>query len=206
MARIARCTSFAPRASIKAIGVGVNDWSILERFAADGDFDCFMLAGRYTLLDHTALDTFMPDCARRGIGVLMAAPFNSGILATGARPGATYFYQPAEPEIAARIAPHRGGVRAARRGHRRRGAAVSAGPSRGGERGHRHGQRAGSGGESRALPRVDSGGVLGRDEARRTDRCRRAGACNGLSASRASVASAAGAAAPRAATGATRGR
>ena len=90
--------------AIKAIGVGVNDWGILERFAADGDFDCFMLAGRYTLLDHTALDTFMPDCARRGIGVLMAAPFNSGILATGARPGATYFYREAEPAIAARTA------------------------------------------------------------------------------------------------------
>ena len=90
--------------AIKAIGVGVNDWSILDRFAADGDFDCFMLAGRYTLLDHTALETFMPDCSRRGIGVLMAAPFNSGILATGARPGATYFYRPAEPEIAARVA------------------------------------------------------------------------------------------------------
>jgi D-threo-aldose 1-dehydrogenase len=88
---------------LKAIGVGVNDWSILERFAADGDFDCFMLAGRYTLLDHTALDTFMPDCARRGIGVLMAAPFNSGILATGVRPGATYFYQPAEADIMARV-------------------------------------------------------------------------------------------------------
>ena len=87
MARIARCMSLRAAGSIKAIGVGVNDWSILERFAADGDFDCFMLAGRYTLLDHTALDTFMPDCARRGIGVLMAAPFNSGILATGARAG-----------------------------------------------------------------------------------------------------------------------
>ena len=88
--------------AIKAIGVGVNDWRILERFARDGDFDCFMLAGRYTLLDHTALDTFLPDCTRRGIGVLMAAPFNSGILATGARPGATFFYQEAEPEIMAR--------------------------------------------------------------------------------------------------------
>jgi D-threo-aldose 1-dehydrogenase len=87
---------------IKAIGVGVNDWSILERFASDGNFDCFMLAGRYTLLDHTALDTFLPDCARRNIAVLMAAPFNSGILATGARPGATYFYTAAEPEIVAR--------------------------------------------------------------------------------------------------------
>ncbi|MEP7064071.1 MAG: aldo/keto reductase [Betaproteobacteria bacterium] len=87
---------------IKAIGVGVNDWSILQRFAADGDFDCFMLAGRYTLLDHSALETFLPDCARRNIAVLMAAPFNSGILATGARAGATYFYTPAEPGIVAR--------------------------------------------------------------------------------------------------------
>jgi D-threo-aldose 1-dehydrogenase len=87
---------------IKAFGVGVNDWSILERFAADGDFDCFMLAGRYTLLDHTALATFLPDCRRRGISVLMAAPFNSGILATGATPGATFFYQEADADIVAR--------------------------------------------------------------------------------------------------------
>jgi D-threo-aldose 1-dehydrogenase len=87
---------------IKAFGVGVNDWSILLRFAADGDFDCFMLAGRYTLLDHSALDTFMPDCQRRGISVLMAAPFNSGILATGARAGATFFYVEAEAEIMTR--------------------------------------------------------------------------------------------------------
>lgn len=90
--------------TIKAFGVGVNDWSILLRFAADGDFDCFMLAGRYTLLDHTALATFLPDCERRGISVLMAAPFNSGILATGARAGATFFYVEAEPEIMARTA------------------------------------------------------------------------------------------------------
>ncbi|MBS0321691.1 MAG: aldo/keto reductase [Proteobacteria bacterium] len=90
--------------TIKAIGVGVNDWTILERFAGDGDFDCFMLAGRYTLLDHTALASFLPLCERRGIAVMMAAPFNSGILATGVRPGATYFYQEAEPEVAARVA------------------------------------------------------------------------------------------------------
>lgn len=85
--------------TIKALGVGVNDWNILLSFAADGDFDCFMLAGRYTLLDHTSLHTFMPDCQRRGISVLMAAPFNSGILATGARAGATYFYAEAAPEV-----------------------------------------------------------------------------------------------------------
>ncbi|HWD35128.1 MAG TPA: aldo/keto reductase, partial [Casimicrobiaceae bacterium] len=65
-------------------------------------FDCFMLAGRYTLLDHTALATFMPDCLRRGISVLMAAPFNSGILATGVRPDATYFYTAADATITAR--------------------------------------------------------------------------------------------------------
>ena len=88
--------------TIKAIGVGVNDWAILERFARDGDFDCFMLAGRYTLLDHSSLASFLPDCAKRRIAVLMAAPFNSGILAMGARPGATFFYQAAEPEIVAR--------------------------------------------------------------------------------------------------------
>jgi D-threo-aldose 1-dehydrogenase len=89
--------------AIKAFGVGVNDWGILERFARDGDFDVFMLAGRYTLLDHSAEESFLPMCAERGIGVLMAAPFNSGILATGVIPGATYFYQPAEPEIVARV-------------------------------------------------------------------------------------------------------
>ena len=72
------------------------------RFAADGDFDCFMLAGRYTLLDHTALDRFMPECERRGIAVLMAAPYNSGILATGALAGATFFYTDAPPEIVER--------------------------------------------------------------------------------------------------------
>ena len=83
---------------VRAIGVGVNDWEILLRFAADGDFDCFMLAGRYTLLDHSALATFMPDCERRGISVLMAAPFNSGILATGARDGATFYYVEADSE------------------------------------------------------------------------------------------------------------
>jgi D-threo-aldose 1-dehydrogenase len=84
---------------IKAIGVGVNDWEILLRFAADGDFDCFMLAGRYTLLDHSSIDRFLPECARRGIAVLAAAPYNSGILATGARPGATFFYTEASEEI-----------------------------------------------------------------------------------------------------------
>ncbi|MBL8834697.1 MAG: aldo/keto reductase [Alphaproteobacteria bacterium] len=89
---------------IGAIGVGVNDVDILRRFAADGDFDCFMLAGRYTLLDATALDLLLPECVRRGIAILLAAPYNSGILATGAKPGATFWYTEAPPEIMARVA------------------------------------------------------------------------------------------------------
>lgn len=87
---------------IKAIGVGVNDSRACLDLAARGRFDCFMLAGRYTLLDHTALDEFLPSCAAEGIGVLLAGPFNSGILATGATEGATFFYAPADAGIVER--------------------------------------------------------------------------------------------------------
>ena len=88
---------------VKAIGVGVNDIDILMRCTRDGDFDCFMLAGRYTLLDQTALPELLPECARRGIGILLAGPYNSGILATGAQPGATFWYSEAPPEVMDRV-------------------------------------------------------------------------------------------------------
>ncbi|WP_271899152.1 aldo/keto reductase [Candidatus Phyllobacterium onerii] len=84
---------------IKAIGVGVNDNEILVRFAEAGDFDCFMLAGRYTLLEQTPLDELFPLCERKGISIISAAPFNSGILATGAKAGAKYFYADAPQDI-----------------------------------------------------------------------------------------------------------
>ena len=84
---------------IKAIGVGVNDPGILCRFAEAGRFDLFMLAGRYTLLEQTPLDDLLPLCSRQGIAIAIAAPFNSGILVTGARDGAKYFYADAPPEI-----------------------------------------------------------------------------------------------------------
>ena len=153
--------------AIKAFGVGVNDWSILLRFAADGDFDCFMLAGRYTLLDHTALDTFMPDCERRGISVLMAAPFNSGILATGARPGATYFYTGADAEIV--------GAHAAASRRSARGTASRSPPPRCSFRSRIRSSPASSRAcaptdearcEHRALPRANPGRLLGRAQAR----------------------------------------
>ena len=71
---------------IGAIGVGMNDPAMLARFARDADFDLFMLAGRYTLLDQSSLDELLPVCAPRAASAIVAAgPFNSGILATGAR-------------------------------------------------------------------------------------------------------------------------
>jgi len=88
---------------IRAVGVGVNEVGPLLEFAAAGDYDCFMLAGRYTLLEHGALDDLLPLCQQRGIGILTAGPYNSGILATGARPGAMYNYKPAPSDILARV-------------------------------------------------------------------------------------------------------
>ena len=89
--------------TIRAIGVGVNDPDILVRYAGDGDFDCFMLAGRYTLIDTTALAELMPLCARKRIGILLAAPLSSGILATGAVAGAKHWYIDAPPDVLARV-------------------------------------------------------------------------------------------------------
>jgi D-threo-aldose 1-dehydrogenase len=84
---------------IKAIGAGLNEWEACQQFAEAGDFDCFLLAGRYTLLDQESLDSFLPLCEKRGIGIVLGGPYNSGILATGPVEGAHYDYAPASPEI-----------------------------------------------------------------------------------------------------------
>ena len=88
---------------ISAIGVGVNEAEMCERFAAAGDFDVMLLAGRYSLLEQPALQGFLPIAERRGLGVLLGGVFNSGILATGAVPGAHYNYAVAPPTIMARV-------------------------------------------------------------------------------------------------------
>jgi D-threo-aldose 1-dehydrogenase len=88
---------------IKAFGAGVNEWQICEALAKQGDFDLFLLAGRYTLLEQEALDSFLPLCEQRGIGIVLGGPYNSGILATGPRPGAMYNYGKAPPEILDRV-------------------------------------------------------------------------------------------------------
>lgn len=84
---------------VKAIGVGVNEWQVCHEALIQRDFDCFLLAGRYTLLEQEALDEFLPLCQARGAAVVVGGGFNSGILATGARPGAKYNYGPAPAHV-----------------------------------------------------------------------------------------------------------
>ena len=84
---------------IGAIGVGLNETAMSLRFAREADLDCLMLAGRYTLLEQGAFEELLPLCEKKAMSLLLAAPLNSGILATGARPGASYDYQPAPPQI-----------------------------------------------------------------------------------------------------------
>ena len=81
----------------------MNEWQACAALAEQGDFDLFLLAGRYTLLEQEALDSFLPLCVQRGIGIIVGGPYNSGILATGPKPGAFYNYEPAPPEIVARV-------------------------------------------------------------------------------------------------------
>jgi D-threo-aldose 1-dehydrogenase len=84
--------------TVKAIGAGMNQAEMLVRFAREANFDCFLLAGRYTLLDQVGARELLPLCLERGIAVIAGGVFNSGILAS---PGvaATYNYQPAPPEL-----------------------------------------------------------------------------------------------------------
>ncbi|OMQ40157.1 aldo/keto reductase [Ensifer sp. 1H6] len=85
--------------TVKAIGVGVNEWEVCLEALNQRDFDCFLLAGRYTLLEQDSLDVFLPLCEERGAAVIVGGGFNSGILATGAKEGAKYNYAPASAAI-----------------------------------------------------------------------------------------------------------
>jgi D-threo-aldose 1-dehydrogenase len=87
---------------VKAIGAGMNRWAMLAEFARHADPDCFLLAGRYTLLEQGALE-FLDLCRQRQISVFLGGVFNSGILATGAKPGALYNYSEAPPEIMEKV-------------------------------------------------------------------------------------------------------
>jgi len=89
--------------TVRAIGAGLNNWETCQRLTELGQFDCFLLAGRYTLLEQEALNTFLPICERDGIGIVLGGPYNSGILATGPIAGATYNYEPASPQVLERV-------------------------------------------------------------------------------------------------------
>ncbi|MDJ1157492.1 aldo/keto reductase [Chelatococcus sp. SYSU_G07232] len=89
--------------AVKAIGIGVNETEMCLRFAGAGDFDVMLLAGRYSLLEQEALGRFLPLAQEKGIGILLGGVFNSGILATGAVPGARYNYAEAPPAILERV-------------------------------------------------------------------------------------------------------
>ncbi|WP_100246851.1 aldo/keto reductase [Streptomyces viridochromogenes] len=88
---------------VKAIGAGMNQSRMLADFVRHTDMDVIMLAGRYTLLDQEALDDLLPLCERRGVSVIAAGVFNSGLLATP-RPSADlrYNYRQAQPEMVRR--------------------------------------------------------------------------------------------------------
>jgi D-threo-aldose 1-dehydrogenase len=84
---------------VGAIGAGMNQSELLARFARETDVDCFLLAGRYTVLDRSGGDELLPLCQERGIAVIAGGVFNSGVLAGGD----TYNYAPAPPDILARV-------------------------------------------------------------------------------------------------------
>jgi D-threo-aldose 1-dehydrogenase len=86
-------------APIAAIGAGVNEWEPCGRLLELVDPDLFLLAGRYTLLEQAPIDTLFPQCAKRGVGIVIGGPYNSGILAGKA----TYNYAAVPPEVAARV-------------------------------------------------------------------------------------------------------
>jgi D-threo-aldose 1-dehydrogenase len=88
---------------IKGIGAGFNTMGTIPRYLDLFDIDFFLIAMRYTLLEQDVLDDEFPRCAERGVGIVIGGTYNSGILATGAVPGAMHNYSPAGPDILERV-------------------------------------------------------------------------------------------------------
>lgn len=84
---------------IRAFGPATNEIDVARRFVAEADVDCIMLPRQFTLIERAGAVDLLPECLERNVGVLIAGPFDSGILATGAVPGATYNYTPASEEM-----------------------------------------------------------------------------------------------------------
>ncbi len=89
---------------IKGIGIGTNDIIYAAKYLREGDFDCMLMAGRYSLLEQPALAEVLPLAKEKNVGVMLGGVLNSGILATGPIAGATYNYTPAPPEVLDKVA------------------------------------------------------------------------------------------------------
>lgn len=84
----------------RQVGIGVNDAAVAARAVREGDLDLVMIAGRYTLLEQPALEELFPACRERGVRVVAAAVYNSGLLASAIPPeDATYNYEAAPVEL-----------------------------------------------------------------------------------------------------------
>ena len=86
---------------IRAVGCGMNQAEMLDRFVERVDLDCVLLAGRYTLLDRRGADLLLPRCLERGVGVIVGGVFNSGLLIDPDL-HQTYDYAPARPDVVKR--------------------------------------------------------------------------------------------------------
>ena len=80
----------------RAIGIGVNEEAICLEIMERFDLDCILLAGRYTLLEQQSVHGVMLEAQRRGVGIMIGGPFNSGLLADARAPGKTYNYHPVD--------------------------------------------------------------------------------------------------------------
>jgi D-threo-aldose 1-dehydrogenase len=89
---------------VGAVGLGVNDWEPCCDALDYGDFDCFLLAGRYTLLEQEPLEKLLPRCEERNVSLLIGGAYNGGILATGPVSGAKCNYKPAPEPVMVRVA------------------------------------------------------------------------------------------------------
>jgi D-threo-aldose 1-dehydrogenase len=90
--------------AVGAIGLGVNEQAVCDEALDHADFDVFLLAGRYTLLEQTALDGFLPRCLERGVEIIIGGPFNSGALVEPPGGGPIHYnYAAAGPKVVARV-------------------------------------------------------------------------------------------------------
>lgn len=87
---------------IRAVGVGMNQAGMLVDFARERRFDCFLVAGRYSLLDQSALGSLLPVCQQNGIGVIVGGVYNSGVLAEPT-PQGMFDYQPVDSKTLAKV-------------------------------------------------------------------------------------------------------